>query len=186
MKKILSLVLALMMVLTAVSALAVGSKETPGGGGSSAATDEEPEIKIVVVEGTELSKAVVEQFKKAFGTSDPLAPLSAEIKEKVPADYGTVNEMLTAQFSGEVGAVKKEVKMNMKFETAYGAGEKVIVVIGILPADATSVSVADIVWQEFDGTGEADGSVTFTIPKDTFVKINTNPFVIGVISQNKK
>ena len=181
MKKILSLVLALMMILVAVSALAAGSKETPGGGGSSEATDEEPAIGIEIIDDNDLSKAAIEAFKK-----DPLGPLSAEDKAKIPADYGTINEMLTAQFNGEVGAVKKEVKMNMKFETSYGEGEKVIVVIGIMPADATNAKVEDIEWQEFDGVGEANGSVTFTVPKDTFVKINTNPFVIGVISQNKK
>ncbi len=181
MKKILSLVLALMMILTAVSALAAKSKEEPGGGGGSTGDSDEPEIKIEVVADTNLSKAAIEAFKK-----DPLGPLSDEIKANIPADYGTINEMLTAKFVGEVGAVKKEVKMNMMFETHYGKDEKVIVIIGILPADATDVKVEDIEWQEFDGIGEEDGSVTFTIPKDTFVKINTNPFLIGVISQNKK
>ncbi len=180
MKKILSLVLALMMVLVAVSALAAGSKEEPTTGGDSST------IKIVPAEKTELSEAVIDEFKKAFGSNDPLAPLSDEAKAKLPADYTTVNEMLTSQFSGEVGAVEAPVEMNMKFETGYGEGETVYIAIGILPADATDVKVEDIEWEIIKGVGEADGSVTFTIPVDIVAKIGTNSFVIGAISQTKK
>ena len=180
MKKILALVLALMMVLCAVSALAAGSKETPGGGGSTV-EEEAPVITVKFITDSEASAAAIKAFKDAFDAGDVLAPLPDAIKAQIPDGFGVINEMVTAQFEGEVGKVTDDMIMNVMFETKYGEKEKVMVVIGILPEAADG----EIEWNMFEGEGKADGSVDVTIPKAIFEKVQTNPFLIGVISEAK-
>ena len=180
MKKVFSLLLVLALLLTAVSVFAEGSKETPGGGGSVVPkTEEAPEISVKFIEDTEASAAAIKAFADAKEAGDILAPLPEDVRALVPEGFGTINEMLTAQFEGELDKVTDEVILNVKFETPYADGQKVIVLFGILPAEADG----EIEWLAFDGVGKADGSVDVTVPKAVFEKIQTNPFLIGVISE---
>ena len=182
MKKLFSLVLALALLLTAACAFAQGSKEEPTNGGAAVPateTEEAPEIGVSFIADTEASAAAIKAFADAKEAGDILAPLPDDVKAKVPEGFATINEMVTAQFDGELDKVTDDVILNVKFETAYGDGQKVIVLIGILPAEADG----EIEWQAFDGVGKADGSVDVTVPKAVFEKVQTNPFLIGVISE---
>ena len=182
MKKLFSLVLTLALLLTAVSAFATGSKEEPNQGGTvvpAAETEVAPEIGVKFVADTEASAAAIKAFADAKEAGDVLAPLPDDVKAKVPEGFANINELLTAQFEGDVAKVTDDMILNVKFETAYADGQKVIVLIGILPA----AEGEEIEWQAFDGIGKADGSVDVTVPKAVFEKVQTNPFLIGVISE---
>ena len=179
MKKLFSLVLTLALLLTAVSAFAAGSKETPGGGGTVVpVTEETPEIGISFIDDTDASAAAIKAFGEAKDAGDVLAPLPEDVSALVPEGFGTVSELLTAQFDGEVDKVTDDMLINVMFETPYAEGQKVIVLIGILPE-----AEGEIEWKVFEGVGKADGSVDVTVTKDVFEKVKTNPFLIGVISE---
>ena len=170
MKKLFSLVLTLALLLTAVSAFAGGSKETPGGGGTVVpVTEETPEIGISFIDDTDASAAAIKAFGEAKDAGDVLAPLPEDVSALIPEGFGTINELKTAQFDGEVDKVTEDMLINVMF----------IVLIGILPEEAEG----EIEWKVFEGVGKADGSVDVTVTKDVFEKVKTNPFLIGVISE---
>lgn len=182
MKKVFSLVLALALLLTAVSAFAAGSKEEPNQGGTAApatTTEEAPEISVKFIADTEASAAAIKAFADAKEAGDILAPLPDDVKAKVPEGFATINEFLTAQFEGKFDNLPDEVILNIMFESSYAGVPKVIVLIGILP----EAEGEEIEWQAFDGVGKDDGSVDVTVPKAIFEKIQTNPFLLGVISE---
>lgn len=180
MKKLFSLVLTLALLLTAVSAFAAGSKEEPSGGGTVVpVTEETPEIGISFIDDTDASAAAIKAFGEAKDAGDVLAPLPEDVSALVPEGFGTINELKTAQFDGEVDKVTEDMLINVMFETPYAEGQKVIVLIGILPEEAEG----EIEWKVFEGVGKADGSVDVTVTKDVFEKVKTNPFLIGVISE---
>ena len=174
MKKIIALVLALALVLTAVCALADNSKQTTGGGGSSGGSSsgsstvvtEEPVITIKFVKDTDKSAAVIKAFKDAYDKGDVLSVLPDDIKAQIGEGQVNINEMLTAAFDGDVSKITKDVVMTVKFETLYKAGEQVTVLLAILKDP--------VEWHTFKGVGLADGSVQFTIPKAIFDAIQKN------------
>ena len=177
MKKLFSLVLALALLLTAACAFAQGSKEEPGGGGTVVNV---PEITIKFIDDTEASAAAIKTFADAKEAGDILAPLPEDVRAMIPEGFGTINEMRTAQFEGEIDKVTTdEFILNVMFDTPYGEGKKVVVLIGILPETAEG----EIEWKVFNGVGKADGSVDVTVTKEIFEKVQTNPFIIGVISE---
>ena len=179
MKKLFSLVLTLALLLTAVSAFAAGSKEEPSGGGTVVpVTEETPEIGISFIDDTDASAAAIKAFGEAKDAGDVLAPLPEDVSALVPEGFGTINDLKTAQFDGEVDKVTEDMLINVMFETPYAEGQKVIVLIGILPE-----AEGEIEWKVFEGVGKADGSVDVTVTKDVFEKVKTNPFLIGVISE---
>ncbi|QTE68791.1 hypothetical protein JNO48_02460 [Clostridiales bacterium] len=173
MKKLFSLVLALAMLLTAAFAIAEGSKEEPTIGGDVSG------VPMEFIADTEESAAAIKAFADAKEAGDVLAPLPDDVKAKIPEGFATISEMVTAKLDGEIDNLPDEVVMNVMFETPYSDGQKVIVLIGILPENAEE----EIEWQAFDGVGKADGSVDVTVPKAVFEKVQTNPFLIGVISE---
>ncbi len=180
MKKSVSLVLILALALTAVYALAEGSKEEPTSGGTPATPAKgEPVITMSFIEDTSISKAVIEAFKAAYDQGDILAALPEEVKAQVPEGFGKMNEMLTAQFVGDVGAVTKDYKMEIAFETKYTEGAKVLVLLGILPEGVEG----DVEFSSYEGKGLANGNVEITIPVEVFQKVQNNPFIVGVISE---
>lgn len=180
MKKIISLVLILALALTAVSALAAGSKEEPTTGGTAVTPAKtEPVITIQFIEDTAISKAVIEAFKAAYDQGDILAALPEEVRAQVPEGFGKLNEMWTAQFEGDVSKVIKEVKMEIAFQTEYGKDAKVLVLLGILPESVEG----DVEFSSYEGKGLENGHVEITIPVEVFQKIQNNPFIIGVISE---
>lgn len=175
MKKILSLVLALVMIL-AVACAAAESPETPGGGGVAPAV---PEISIEFIGDTEISKGIIDSFKAASDAGDVLSPLPADIKDKaVGLSLTTINEMVTAKFVGDTSKVSDTVTLIIAFETKYGKGDKLLVLFGVLP----ETPEGEVKWSAFEGTGLEDGRVEVTVPKALFDEIKDKPFLVGVIS----
>ena len=141
-------------------------------------TEETPEVSVKFIDDTEASAAAIKAFADAKEAGDILSPLPEDVKALVPEGFVNINEMLTAQFEGEIDKVSDDVILNIKFETSYAGKDKVIVLFGILPAEEGG----EIEWQAFEGAGKEDGSVDVTVPKAFFDKVQTNPFLVGVIS----
>ena len=184
MKKILALVLALTMILTAVSAFAAGSPENPGtkgggtaGGGGYTADDTTAveEIKMGKVADTDATKAIKQLFADGNADGDPLSKLPDDVKAKIPEDFKTVNEMVTYQLSGDIGTVGS-LTLTFTFETKYADGEEVTVLIGIASGKETE-------WIVKTGKGNKDGDVVVTVTKDELAKISSNPFVVVPVSK---
>lgn len=176
MKKILALVMALVMVLGVASAMAEGSKQTPGGGGTTVETP--AAVTVEYAADTEVSKAVIGEFEEAAKSGDVLALLPDAIKAAIPGGYNTINEMVTAEFVGDVNEVADYSVMNFTFETKYVAGSTVIVLVGILPATVDG----EIEWYAFNGSVLEDGSVNVTLPKEIFTKAQNDPFILSIVS----
>lgn len=177
MKKILALVMALVMVLGAASAMAAGSKQTPGGGGTTVETP--AEVNVVYAKDTEETAAIIEKFAEAAAAGDVLAALPDAVKANIPEGYNKINEMITAQVSGDINDVASYTVMNFAFESTYEAGKTVYVLAGILPATAGG----EVEWEVFTGSVKDNGSVDVTLPKAFFEKVQNKPFVLAVVSE---
>jgi len=112
MKKILALVLALVMVMTAAFALAEGSKTqgdisngtVTGGGGGQAATEEETtetELPLEKVEDEKL-QAIIDAVTAAAKDGDALKGLPEAVAGQIPEGFKTINEMSCWKISGDI------------------------------------------------------------------------------------
>lgn len=201
MKKILSLVMALALVLTAVSALAADSKggqdipqivvtptksdldyveaqKTAATAGTDAATEAEAEdeIGLKVVEGNATSEALIAAFQSAVAAgTDMLALLPEDVRALIPAGQTKINEMMVAQFEGNLENETANLIVNFSFATKYTAGSKVTVLFGQLTDPIT--------WTAIEGTAKDDGSVDFEVPADLYKAVKNDPFVLAVVSE---
>ena len=181
MKKILALVLALMMVLTAVSAMAAGSPETPGGktgGGSGAgyyADTTTEDAQLSKAGDTDGTKAIKQLLIDGNAAGDPLSLLPDDVKAKIPADQKKVNEMVTYQLTGDVSK-SNPLTLVLVFETKYAEGEEVTILLGIPAGSKTE-------WIVLKGKGNKDGAVVVTLDKATMNKLGNNPFVVIPVSK---
>ena len=173
MKKILALVLALALVLTAVSAFAEASKtiiDIPQVEVDAAEVEvllPEEEIPAVA--------ALVESLKAAADGGDVLSALPEEIRAALPEDQKNINEIAPIQFIGKEEEVKNDLVITTKFTTLYTPGEKVTVLLA-------RVNVDPVEWFAFEGTVQDDGSVQFVIPADTVKTFLNEDMAIAVVS----
>lgn len=174
MKKILALVLAMMMILCAVSALAAGSKTNPDI--NQADTDDE-EIGITKAEDNEGTQAIKDAIKEAADNGNAIDGLPDEVKDQLPEGYDTINEMDTYQLDGDYENADGPIILTFKFETPYKEGEKVIVAIGIVPPED------EVEWLVKTGKGNADGDVEVEVTVEELNKISDNPFVVIPVSK---
>ena len=173
MKKILSLVLALVLVLTAVSVFAEASKTNHN---IPVVEDNEPEVVVVLPEEEiPAVTALVESLKAAADAGDVLSALPEEIRAALPEDQKTINEIAPIQFIGKEEEVKNDLVVTTKFTTLYTPGEKVTVLLARVTADP-------IEWFAFEGTVQEDGSVQFVIPADTVKTFLNEDMAIAVVS----
>ncbi len=173
MKKILALVLALVMVLTAVSALAADSPENPGGktGGG-----ETKETELATVADTDATKAIKEELKKAAESGDVLSALPADVKAKIGEEFTKVSEMVTIKLAQGLDA-KKGLIIKKAFQTPYKSGEKVTVLLAVPGADGK------VEWVVLEGTANADGEVVFVIDEAIYNKIAGTEIVMVPVSK---
>ena len=183
MKKILALVLALVMVLTAVSALAAGSPENPGGktgGGTTGysvdTTEETKETELATVADTDATKAIKEELKKAAESGDVLSTLPADVKAKIGEEFTKVSEMVTIKLAQGLDA-KKGLIVKKAFQTPYKSGEKVTVLLAVPGADGK------VEWIVLEGTANADGEVVFVVDEATYNKIAGTEIVMVPVSK---
>ena len=188
MKKTLALVLALVMVLFAVGAMAAGSKGgddiptgevTPGGGGfpGGGAPAEDKLSLIILPEATEEIQKVLDAFKEAFDAGDVLAAFPDDVREKIPEELTQINEMVPAQWTGDTEKAEPLNLVKIKLDTLYEpAGEKVAVLFG-------KVGGEEVVWTQYEGTIQEDGSIEFEVPGDDVKEQKNEAFVLAVVSK---
>ena len=205
MKKIFALVLALVMVLTAVSALAAGSKtqsdvsnatvtpvtetkttettttteatKTNTNTGSVETAKTEAEIRIEEVTPDEKLQAVIDAVTAAQKDGDALKGLPEAVVATIPAERNTINEMKCYKLVGDVSGLAG-LEMKFKFDTPYDEGEEVTLLIGISAPDAEEVE-----WLTLEGKANANKEVVVTVTKEQLAKISNNPFIVIPVSK---
>jgi hypothetical protein len=174
MKKIFALVLAAIMILSAVGAMAAGSKSSSTI--SYVVPPEEP-IKVVKTEDNDGTSAIKQAIIDAQANGSAIDGLPAPVKEKLGEGYVNINEMETYKIEGDIDGVSDDVKLVFKFATPYPEGETVILAIGIVPPEGEAE------WLVKEGVANADGDVEVTVTKEELQKISDNPFVVIPVSK---
>ena len=178
MKKILSLVVALVLVMAAVSALAEGSKtgaDIPVATVANNNADAAEAVSLVIVDDTEESAALIKVFQDAFAAGDVLSPLPEDVRAQIPEEQKNINEMVTAQFVGDVDKLEGTLKVNLKLDTPYEKDQKVTVLFGKLGDP--------VAWKVFEAAGMEDGSIEFILPAGDVMEMGNDPFVLAVVSE---
>lgn len=172
MKKFLAILVALTLMLTAVTAFAAPSK-TPGDLVTVDGNDsliiffpqDDESIQLAEDEAEKLSDAGVDEY---FGKADEIAAILG----KGPYE---VNEFWTVGVKG-ANTVDGDVTRVIKFPTPYEADAKVAVLIGLVNGE-------NIAWSVYEGTGTEDGGVEITFDKDILVKIEDGTALLAVVSK---
>ena len=176
MKKTLALVLALVMVLFAVSAMAANSKNNNNMNYGST-SEEENNVGLEKIAPTEdLQKIIDDVTAAGKDGGDATTGLPGGAVELVPEDKKTINEMDTDHLTGDPSGLE-ELELIFTFATPYAEGEEVTVLLGINPAAET------VEWLALDGVGNADGAVVVKVTKAELTKISNNPFIVIPLSK---
>ena len=186
MKKTLALVLALVMVLCAVSAIAEGSKTvedtqktTVNNGGyyapaAPAAPAELPSLEIVSTPSAAI-QAIIDQFKAAHDAGDDLGALPDDVKVQIGSELTKVNEMIAVKFSGDTN-VADAVEVTLSFMTKYTPGDEVAVLIGEMDGE-------NVKWTVLKGKVNDDGDVVVMVPAALVKGLESNEFLVAVVSK---
>lgn len=173
MKKILALVLALMMVLFAVSAVAANSKQNNN---ISNAEVEDSPVDLEKAEDTEETKAVKDAITEANEAGDPTTGLPEDIQGQLPEGFKAINEMDTYKLAGELGD-DDPVRLVFTFQTPYEKGQKVPLAVAVCPPEKETF------WLFWNGTGIEGGDVETWVAKADLEKIGESPFVVIPVSE---
>ena len=192
MKKVISLVAALVLVLCSVSAFAAGSPDnnalrdylvermtgagnnnnnTTGGTGTAKA-----EVTLVEITPTGVLKELIDKIL----AGGKVAKVS--LKDLVPADFlakikddANINELIAMSFKNNEGEAKQ---ITFTFETPYKEGTEVTILIGI-----PGKTIADTEWIELVGVANAAGSVVVTVSEALMTKLANNPFLVMALDK---
>ncbi len=188
MKKTLALVLALVMVLCAVSAMAEGSKTvddtqsttvtdttvTNRGGYYAPAAPALPTLGIVTPSAA--AQAIIDQFKAAHDAGDDLGALPDDVKSQIGEGLVNINEMIAVKFSGDTN-VANEVEITLSFMTKYtNVGDDVAVLVGELDGE-------NVKWTVLKGKVNGDGDIVVMVPAALVKGLENNEFLIAVVSK---
>ena len=177
MKKILALVLALALILTACTALAATKNSKRNNDIAAGDTDEET-VSMTGIAPTEKLQEIMDAIKAANDEQgDPMKCLPEAAAALVPEGFKTINDMACWKLDGDVTGLD-ELELTFKFETPYTEGEEVTVLIGIAPADAEEVE-----WIVKDCVANADGDVVVKVTREELNKISNNPFIAIPVSK---
>jgi len=199
MKKVVALVLALVLTLTAVVALAAPSPQGPSGKTTGDVTpaddkaDEEvvdekaaekakelaktAEVVETVGKDSDYSATVKESLKEAADNGDVLDALPEKIQEELKEEGLTaVNEMVTVKFPAD----SKNLTFKMKFQTPYKAGQTVAVLIAVPGKDG------NVEWISVNGISTGDGEVVFIFDEATYDKVAGQEVVVVPASEPVK
>lgn len=162
MKKTLGLVMALVMILTAVSAFAaVPSKTT-----EDLATVTTENQNVTVVETENDSEAVTTLLTALMADNSIPADLKALLPEGSTATK--VEEAVTLQITG--GTAEEDLVINVEFPTNF-AGKTVAVFLGVLE-NGTIVE-----WKCIEATGKNDGSIDLVLDGEMQDWLNGREFL---------
>ena len=185
MKKMICLLLAAMMILGTGLALADGSKTnediakttvvTTNATKTTYAYQPVPQLKIVA--NNDASSAIIKKFQDAYGQGDVLAALPDNIKSQLISGATKIDEMVTAQFTGDAASISSNVVVNVKFEVLYKpALGKVSILVGKLGEEG-------VTWFVLKGSIRGDGSIDITFPREVLKQLKNDPFVLAVVSK---
>jgi hypothetical protein len=204
MKKVLALVLALVMVLTAAAALADGAQSpvgpTPGGevtpvvpatdttGGTT--TDTATTTNNAATQPYWTTVPAVAPVTMSMFDTDPeevqafisdvknngLSGLPADILAKI-AGFDTISDAVSSKFEGDVTAVKTGLEATISFKSALPANEDVKALIVIF---ANQIS-----YEVLDGKTTADGKLKVVLPNELVKKIGSNVFAVFALTKSK-
>ena len=180
-----------LLVIACVAALAIASadsKGSPTGGDLTGATVETetsgrdstyvpakvvPQTPAVTAEITEVSDPTLTKVVEETGQNPP--GYFSQVTPEVGED-DEVNEVVELHlYNYQPGS--GPVTLNLRFETPYEAGTRVVVMIGV--ADANG----NIVWKAFSGVAQADGSVTVTVDEQTAVAVAKDKALVAIINK---
>jgi hypothetical protein len=172
MKKFLTLMLALALALTAVSALA-SSPTVPSKTDSTPAEETEEFSLWIDATKADLANAEIDKLNDAgieyFGAAgDAIAAILGE------GEY-EVNEFAAVSASNSDAIEGDTVTVTLAFATPYEAGAKVAVLIGI-------VGDEEIAWNVYEGTGVEGGAVSFELPATVAADIENGSALIAVVN----
>ena len=207
MKKILALVLSLMMVLVAVSAMAADS---PGKNKQNAAVEvveeaqaaapaaaapaaapaavnkaadnaaDEDTLTLKILEtNSDAVQAIIDQFAAANNSGDVLSVLPDDVKAKIPEGLTNINEIVTAQFEGDTTKVSGTVILKITFLSEYEEGQDVAVLFGKLTA-------TNVEWTVAEGKTVKDGDVVkvqVSIPAELVKSLGNEQFALVVVNK---
>lgn len=162
MKKTLGLVLALLMILTVVSAFAdIPSKTTAD---LVTVTTENPGVTVIATENE--TEAVIELLTTLSENNAIPAEAAAVLPEN--STYTKVEEVTTLQIVG--GSAEEDLVVNLKFPTDF-AGKDVAVFLGVLE----NGKIAE--WKVIETTGKDDGSIDLVLNGEMQDWLNGREFV---------
>jgi hypothetical protein len=208
MKKILALVLSLMMVLVAVSAMAADSPDptkkqnaavevveeaqaaVPAAAAPAAApaavnkaadnAEDEETLTLKILEtNSDAVQAIIDQFAAANNNGDVLSVLPDDVKAKIPEGLTNINEIVTAQFEGDTTKVSGTVILKITFLSEYEEGQDVAVLFGKLTA-------TDVEWTVAEGKTVKEDDVVkvqVSIPAELVKSLGNEQFALAVVSK---
>jgi len=183
MKKFVSVLLALAMVLMMTTAFATGSRGSSDIPSADVTTEtEEAAITIEIVEDTEAIAAVKTALAAAIQAADLSAVIPAEVLELIPEDFrnaenlaDNVKEMVAISVEGEVGDADT-FTMTLSLDTPYEDGEEVYVAFALMDGE----TVAE--WIVKPGTVK-EGAVQVELTAEGMTKMVGNTFAAIVFSK---
>lgn len=183
MKKIIAIALTLMMLCGAVtvfadSELVVPSKTTDDLISFETAVQNPTEGKTVSVEiagndasEKELEKAQAAGTVEAYFGEETAKAIAAILGENVEISMDELTAVVLKDYEEANGAVT----INAQFSTPYEKDEKVAVEVGIPVGE-------EVNWNTFEGIGQEDGSVKFTVDPETAKAIAADYVLLAVCS----
>ena len=165
MKKTLGLVMALVMILTAVSALADIPSKTTADLVVVTTTN-----KKVVVKVTENETKPVTDLLETLAVSNSI-PYAAKKTLPEGSTYKTVLEAITLKIEG--GTAEEDLVVNLAFQTNF-KGKNVAVFLGAIEKDAI------VEWKSVETVGKDDGSIDLTLDGEIQDWLNGREFIVLV------
>ena len=114
---------------------------------------------------------------KSGKTPDAFASLPRSVREAIPAEYRTINEVLTLTLDGDLKGVS-ETTLNIRFATKYEAEEPLYVLLGIARDGNTK-------WMVQQAMGQEDGSVDVYLQADALRQAAGSPVSLILVSRTK-
>lgn len=188
MKKAISLLLILALLLSVTSAFAANSKRGKDIPGTD--TDAEGYQIIVVEEKDKATEKTIEQFAAANAEGNPVSAFPQSVVDQLANGKPAVNEIIPIEAIGDLTEVT-DTETTFTLDTPYSPKDVVQLVIGIPVKDVDTTSEGEefMEWHVLDATVNEDGSLTTTVPEDlvlklenggTMVVVNNGPVIIDI------
>ena len=183
MKKILSLVLALVMLLCTAAAFA----EAPDSPEKiETVTTDNENVSFVPVDEEEMNEAFKDNADKvndavadAASKGDVKSLVAEEAKDIIPDGFNTMLGTGTVYSVSEVPEDVKSLTVTISFPTTYQENEKVVLLVAILDADGNAVEFFAV-----EGKANADGDVVVTFDEATLNKIGGKKIKVFPFSED--